>query len=270
MERLAERAEVAALIPPVELDGRIAYFPVRHHSPACAWHVSRLIAQLRPQSVLIEGPRDATSLVPFLTDSRLRLPVAVYTTFVQRTGDGLPIRHAAYYPLCDYSPELAAIRAAALVGAEARFIDLTFPEMVLSEERRGDERLRSLFEERHLQHSRLLEAACRRAGVRNHDELWDHLYEVDHQHVDVTTFVRNVLAYCALARHDYTPEMLDADGGAAREGAMAAAIADTHGKVVVVTGGFHTVALPTTQPKKPVPVKAAAADAQVVLDAVRI
>ena len=137
--------------------------------------------------------------------------------------------------------------------------------MVLSEDKRDDERLRSLLEERHLQHSRLLQAACHRSGVRNPDELWDHLYEVDYQQVDVATFVRNVLGYCALARQDHTPEMLAADGCAAREAAMAAAIAETKGKVVAVTGGFHTVALPTTKPQMPKPVKVAAADAQVVL-----
>ena len=165
--------------------------------------------------------------------------MAIYTTFVQRVDDGLPTRHAAYYPLCDYSPELAAIRAAAQVGAEARFIDLTLSRD--GRERREARRRTSCaacFEERHLQHSRLLQAACRRAGARNPDELWDHLYEVDHQHVDVATFVRNVLAYCALARHDYTPEMLAADGSAAREAAMAAAIAETREKSSWSPAGF--------------------------------
>jgi Family of unknown function (DUF5682) len=265
VDRLLERPEVAALIPPITLTGRVAYFPVRHHSPACAWHVDRLIRRLKPKTVLIEGPRDATPLIGFLTHERTRLPVAIYSTFAQRIEKSPPKRHAAYYPLCDYSPELAAVRTAALVGAEARFIDLTFPEMVLSEETRRGERLRSLFEERHMQHSRVLQAACRRCGARDPDELWDHLYEVDYRHVDVATFVRNVLTFCALARQDYTPEMLAADGTAAREAAMAAAIAATKGKVVVVTGGFHTVALPATEPKAPAPVKVDASDAQVLL-----
>jgi hypothetical protein len=265
MERLTERPEVAALIPPVALGGPVVYFPVRHHSPACAWHVSRLIHRVKPRSVLIEGPRDATPLIPFLTHASTRMPVAIYTTFVERTSERVPIRHSAYYPLCDYSPELAGVRAAAEVGAEARFIDLSFPEMVRTENHHGGERLRSLFAERHLQHSRLLQSACERSGVRDPDELWDHLYEVDHQHVDNETFVRNVLGYCALARQDYTPEMLAADGCAAREAAMAAAIADTPGTIVVVTGGFHTVALPDTEPRMPKRVPVAADDAQVVL-----
>jgi hypothetical protein len=265
VDRLTQRPEVAALIPDIDLDARVVYFPVRHHSPACAFHAARLIRQLRPRAVLIEGPRDATPLIPFLLHERTRMPVAVYTTYVQRRDNDLPVRHAAYYPLCDYSPELAAIRAAAAIGAEAKFMDITFPEKVRSEQGRADERLRSLQEERFLRHSRLLQAACQRAGTRDADDLWDHLYEVDFERVDTATFMRQVLAYCTLARHDYSPEMLTAQGCLAREAAMAAAVAAETGKVVVVTGGFHTVALPHTQPAQPEPVPVQADDAQVVL-----
>ncbi len=68
--------QVDELAPPVDLTARIVYFPVRHHSPACAWHVGRLIQELRPASVLIEGPRDATSLLPLLAHEETRMPVA--------------------------------------------------------------------------------------------------------------------------------------------------------------------------------------------------
>jgi hypothetical protein len=220
---------------------------------------------MRPQSVLIEGPRDATPLIPFLTHEQTRLPVAIYTTYVRREAGGPPIRRSAYYPLCDYSPELAAIRAAAAVGAEARFIDLTFPEMVQAEQSRQEERARSLLDEQFLRHSRLLHAACQRTGARDPDDLWDHLYEVDFTRRDQAAFIRGVLAYCALARQDYTPAMLAAEGCDAREAAMAAAIAETKGRVLVVTGGFHTVALPRTAPRMPKPVTADPQDAQVVL-----
>ena len=41
----------------------------------------------------VEGPRDATPLIPLLAHKRTRLPVAVYTTFVQRhEGDALPVQ----------------------------------------------------------------------------------------------------------------------------------------------------------------------------------
>jgi hypothetical protein len=239
---------------------------VRHHSPACARQVDRLIRAVRPDAVLIEGPRDATRLIPLLTHPKARMPVAIYTTFVQRV-EGIelgPLRHAAYYPLCDYSPELAAIRAAAAIGARAQFIDLTYPEMVLAG-RDGGARAESLLEERHLSHSALLLETCRRVGARDPDDLWDHLYEVDGDRRDPSVFFRDVLAYCALARRDYTPEMLAADGTDAREAAMAAAVANESGRVVVVTGGFHTVALPGVAPAMPKPLKLEPADALVAL-----
>ena len=278
MDRAARGAEEPPLIPTFDPTGWVVYVPVRHHSPACAWHVDRLIGELRPEVVLIEGPRDATPLIPLLTHQKTRMPVAIYTTYVQRFRDETddpapgagprdPVRHAAYYPLCDYSPELAAIRAAAKLGIPSRFIDLTFPEMVECGRRGQDARAICLFEERHLAHSALLWETCRRTGARDPDDLWDQLYELDHQQKETAEFFQGVLAYCALARRDYSPLMLQAEGTAAREAAMAAAVAEesASGRVVVVTGGFHTVALPGTLPARPDPVKVDEKDALVAL-----
>ena len=118
MDRAARGPEGPPLIPPFDLDGRVVYVPVRHHSPACAWHVDRLIREIRPAAVLIEGPRDATPLIPLLTTRKpgCRWPSTPPTSGASRSDDSSPVRHAAYYPLCDYSPELAAIRAAAELG----------------------------------------------------------------------------------------------------------------------------------------------------------
>lgn len=267
MDRAAGGPEGAALIPDFDPTARVVFLPVRHHSPACARQVERMIRELRPDAVLIEGPRDATDLIPLLTHPKTRMPVAIYTTFVQRVegSEFGPLRHAAYYPLCDYSPELAAIRAAAEVGARARFIDLTYPEMVLAGRGEGDAKVLSLLEERHLAHSALLWEACRRAGARDPDDLWDHLYEVDGDRRDAAAFFRDVLAYCAVARRDYTAEMLTADGTDAREAAMAAAVAEETGRVVVVAGGFHVVALPGVEPAMPKPVKTEPGDALIAL-----
>jgi hypothetical protein len=247
------------------LDSRVVYFPVRHHSPACAFHVDRLIRKLKPDAVLIEGPRDATNLIPLLTHPATKFPVAIYTTYVERIENAPPLRHAAYYPLCEYSPELAAIRAGQAVGARGRFIDLTFPEMVRAGRQKAERKAQSLLDERHLTHSRFLRAACDRAGVRDPDDLWDHLFEVGHRRTDTGRFVRDVFGYCSLARHDAAADALEADGTLPRERAMAAAVAEEKGRVVVVTGGFHTVALPQTEPQPPEPMKLPEDDAVVVL-----
>ncbi|MGO8752856.1 MAG: DUF5682 family protein [Thermoguttaceae bacterium] len=266
-----ESAEVAALAAPVDLSQRIVYFPVRHHSPGCAWHVGRLIRELRPESVLIEGPRDATPLLPLLIHEQTRLPVALYSTYVRKRPGAVPDRQAAYYPLCEFSPELVAIRAGLEVGAKVRFIDLTFPEKVEADQFQHAEgaarerRSQSMQEEAWFSHSRLLRAACVRTGSRDHDDLWDHLYEVGYRGVETAEFMRSVLVYCALARRDYSEEALKADGCLAREQAMAAAIAEEQGRAVVVSGGFHSVALPQTVPAMPAPMKLAPEDNQLVL-----
>lgn len=256
---------MAPVIPEIDLTSRVVYFPIRHFSPACAWHVTRLIEEMRPDAVLIEGPRDATALVPLLVYEDTRMPVAIYTTYVQRRKDDLPARHSAYYPFCDYSPEFAAIRAGIGVGAKVRFIDLTYPEMVESGREEPDERARSLLSERYLKHSTFLRVACQRAGLRDPDDLWDHLYEDGYTALDTADFMRNVLTYCALAREDYTEEMLESEGCIAREAGMAACVAEEKGRTLVVTGGFHTVALPGTRPKMPKKVQLGEHDAETVL-----
>ncbi len=250
----------------------IVFFPIRHHSPACAWRLARLIRERSPRAILIEGPRDATPLLPSLASEQTRAPVAIYTTFVDTThllhpfrpgplGRANPARFAAYYPLADYSPELVAIRQGRATGASVRFIDLTFPEMVVNEHRhaesaarddgaplptdaasgdapsalaprtRADDdargvRLRSLLDEQYLRQSAYLRALCERVGARDADDLWDHLYESDFQSVPTDEFIRRVETYCALSRADYTDETLAAEGHPAREAAMAQAIAD--------------------------------------------
>ena len=266
-----ESSEVAALTAPVDLSQRVIYFPVRHHSPACAWHVQQLLRAVRPAAVLIEGPRNATPLVPLLGHEQTSMPVAIYATYVRRRKDAPPDRAAAYYPLCDFSPELAAIKAGLEIAAQVSFIDLTFPEK-MEAQRSGCEagplpqrRSQSLQEEAWFSHSRLLHTACVRTGSRDPDDLWDHLYEVDYRRQDTAEFIRSVLVYCALARRDASDKQLAADGCLAREQAMAAAIARQRGRTVVVTGGFHSVALPQTQPAMPAPLDLPAEDHQLVL-----
>ena len=120
----AVRAIGARLLGP-----ELLLFPVRHHSPACAWQLQRLFGVIRPSVVLIEGPRSFTSLLPMLVHDETRMPLAIYSYAVGKAqGDEMAPRHAAYYPFCDHSPELVALQAAFGNGIPARFIDLNFAE----------------------------------------------------------------------------------------------------------------------------------------------
>jgi hypothetical protein len=248
---------VASLLPKLR-SGRVRYFPIRHHSPACAGHLGRWIDAHRPAAVLVEGPASFTSKIDLLTDERCVCPVALYTTFVDKcgrvTGDTPfgPPRFAAYYPFCDYSPELVALRAGRATGAKLRFIDLEYPEMIVA--RHADPaadmegiRVDSLADDSHLRHSQYLRVLARRLGCRDFNELWDHLFESAAESLPTDVFIDRVAAYCAMARLDYTADALQNDGTMAREACMAWHIREAlkdDGPVLVVTGGFHTVALP--------------------------
>ncbi len=252
----------AALVTP-----EIIYFPIRHHSPACAWHLEHLIRERKPRAILVEGPASFTSLIPLILHQKTRAPVAVYTSFVGAEIKDAPPeirtfgppRHAAYYPFCDYSPELVALRIGAETGASVRFIDLDYPDQIQAEEPEEEEsgkpRVESLQAERHLSRSRFLQRLARRAGCRDHNDLWDHLFESrltgnSPSRNDSEKFIGDVAAWCYYARIDTAPEQLKADGTIAREATMAANIRDELsrteklGPVLVVTGGFHTVTLP--------------------------
>lgn len=301
--KLEPERHVAELIPKLS-DDRVFYFPVRHHSPVCAWHIRNWILENKPAAVLIEGPESFTAKVELLASEECLCPVAVYTSFIDRKnrvaalfpksasgGEEVEseqkqdqkqdqerdadspksrrrddfMRFAAFYPFCDYSPEMVAVRTGVESGARVRFIDLEYGEQVLSKfkesfksndpvaEEDSAVRVKELTSDSHLKHSQYIKSLVARMGCRDFDEMWDHLFESSINRLDTNAFVERLATYCALARLDYSEEDLRLDGTLAREQCMAAAIKDevdslekagVKGKVLVVTGGFHTVVLP--------------------------
>lgn len=254
-------------------------FPVRHHSPACAWQLRRLMTKRTPCEVLVEGPRAFTPLAPLLAHPAAKMPLAVYTYSVQRgDADDPERRRAAYYPFCDYSPELVALRQAAAGGLPMRFIDLDFAEQCHYEapDAEESEEAASLLDERHYRRSAQLQALAERLGCRDHEELWEHLFELDPGSVSIEEHVARVAAYCQLSRIDCSAEELQADGTLAREAEMAHHIrealarrADDAGPVLAVVGGFHAVVLPdvvaSTTPRPTVRVPGAAEEASALI-----
>lgn len=216
--------------------------PVRHHSPACALAVAALVEEVRPAAVLVEGPEEFTALLPVLLDERTRPPVAVL---------GLSDGGAGFYPLARFSPEWVALRAGHAAGAELVFVDSPWAERAGTPGASADDDpfARTLQEERHLAHSRTVARIARRLGCRDHDEVWDHLFEArpTDRLRDWRELGDDVLAWAALARLDHDDDSLAADGSLDREARMAArteeVAARVEGPVVVVTGAFHTLAL---------------------------
>ena len=240
----------------------LVVLPVRHHSPACARHVGEQVRALRPSVVLVEGPRSFDALVPLLVHPEAEMPLAVYTWFVRRAPGaraGDPVeRGGAFYPFCDYSPELVALRTAAELGIEARFVDLELAELAtLGRRSAGTE---SLLDEHVFWRSRTLRALADRLGCRDDEDLWERLFEAE-----ATTFEQHqaaMTAYCLLARRDESEASLEAEGTLAREAEMAwhvrravRARGPEDGPVLVVLGGLHAVVMPSLVRGRPAPVR---------------
>lgn len=210
------------------------WVPVRHHSPACALALGALLDEVRPEVVLIEGPREYTALVGALQHPDTRPPVALLTA-----TDSM----AALYPLAEFSPEWVALRWAGEHGADVRFIDASYtaeerPQLALGA-------LPTPLAEHHLARSRALASLADKLGCRDHDEVWEHLFECRGAEVaDWRGLFGDVFAWAALARLEASREDLAADGTLAREAVMADEVAAVAGRrAVVVTGAFHTLAL---------------------------
>ncbi len=231
---------------------QLIVFPVRHHSPACAWQLARLLQTVSPAAVLVEGPSSFTPMIPLLVHNDAKMPLAVYTYAVNTPKNEEDAwRRAAYYPFCSHSPELVALSAAAARGIPTQFIDLDFSAQCLIEEGQVDTDARSLLDERHYQRSRYLSELAQQLGCRDHEELWEHLFEVSATSRSLQSHITDLAAYCHLARVECTTEELSKDGTIQREAEMAWHIQQAllarkanDGPVLVVIGGFHAVAMP--------------------------
>lgn len=96
----------------------VSIFGIRHHGPGSARRLVEALDALAPVTVLIEGPADASHLLPMLADPAMETPVALLTYADDDPAD------ASFFPFADYSPEYQAARWAVAHGALLRFIDL--------------------------------------------------------------------------------------------------------------------------------------------------
>lgn len=270
METILRRKEMA----------EIKLLPVRHHSPACAWQVRRMIEKWRPQAVLIEGPDTACSLIPAMTDPATRAPFAVYYSYDDTAGavSEEKEKYRCYYPFLDYSPELAALRAGSAQGARVAFIDLPYGDILAASHKgkgiRQEGEKSNYNDDYLLARSAYVKRLCEKTGLRSFDEFWEKYFELEGLAQDGEVWFGNLLTYCRQARESTPMEQLLEEGCLAREAYMAKKIlemawqlaaedsevqqgAEEKGsehrhsgarvdglhRILVVTGGFHTPAL---------------------------
>lgn len=232
----------------------IILLPIRHHSPACAWHVKKTIEQLIPDRILVEGPCNADAMIPVMVHEDTKAPFAVYYSYRDSAGGISESRghYKCYYPFLDYSPELVALREGTKAGARVSFIDLPYGEILAaSKEGKGlrrEEEKPNYNDDYLLSRNQYWERLCEKTGLRSFDEFWEKYFEINGIREDSRTWFSHLLSYCTLARQDTPGEVLEEEGCLKREAFMAEQILKAAGekeakKVLVVTGGFHTPGL---------------------------
>ena len=248
----------------------IYFAPIRHHSPACAYALKKYIAEIQPTHILIEAPTSFEFLIESLQDIETQPPIAIFaqaqplhqssstkTSSKQKTKqddedetETLPELFSAYFPFCEYSPEWVAMQQAKNIQANVKFIDLAWAKQsaLKTEQADLDCQQKSLMSERYFAHSQYIQELALKMHCRNHDELWDHLFELQQTEslAKADIFFDEVFAWCSLARLDYEKDVLLQEASLHREDVMWNCIQDTihpDHTVLVVTGGFHTLAL---------------------------
>ncbi|MCQ4087391.1 DUF5682 family protein [Saccharibacillus sp. JS10] len=223
-----------------DLRGPVVHFPIRHHSPACSYHLLRTIEEYAPDLILIEGPESGNPLIPVLADPATQAPVSLYYGYEDESGRG-----SCYFPMLDYSPEYIGIREAAKRQIPARFIDLDYRGRQREASENGKS---SAQDEALLAGSDFIRRLCQATKTRHFDEWWEKSFEVGGLSQDTREFARGVFTYCTLSRMTYSAERLKQEGDLEREARMRTHIEEARAaykRILVVTGGFHTYGLIT-------------------------
>ncbi|MBA3456294.1 MAG: hypothetical protein H0T42_24550 [Deltaproteobacteria bacterium] len=226
----------------------VAIFPVRHHSPRASAALARYLDRVQPELVLVEGPRDATRLIPYLFDPDTMPPVAIlgYRT------EGSP--QSVLYPFATYSPEYVALKWAVDHGVRAELIDITTGETLAADREamtddldEEDDAEPGVAAEKDLPPSE--DDACgpteaeiaKTHGFRSFEELWEAWFEApDHAPDD---FVKALLAWGEVVRgRDRIEYHRARDARMVRHIRDAIASGIAAAKIAVVVGAAHAAA----------------------------
>lgn len=97
---------------------RVEVLGIRHHGPGSARTVQRALAELQPDTVVIEGPPELDAIAPLAAGVDMVPPIAALAYVPDEP------RRASFYPMASFSPEWVALRWALEHHAAVRFADL--------------------------------------------------------------------------------------------------------------------------------------------------
>ena len=213
---------------------------VRHHSAAITRALSALLSSMQPKSILLEMPSDFTDWIPYLADEETVAPIAI------SAAD--PQGNLSFYPLADFSPELAAIRWAHHHQIPLRPFDLSAGARVLESKAEAIHNLIATWLQKQptsgLGPDEASPSALQALLARTHSEdtgqLWERLIETPGMMEDPETIRRAALLF-GWAVRESTPTISIRDY--LREAAMRQALCEAEYPCVAIIGSFHASAL---------------------------
>ena len=243
--RQPELAEIDRLVTgSFDMDGQVVYFPVRHHSPACALHLRRTIERFHPELILIEGPADSAELLPYIADEQSIPPFCIYYSYDDKDGKVTEEKekYRAYYPFLAYSPELVAIREGSRSHTPVRFIDLPYALRLINKIEEEPQTQFYYNENKEYEVNTYTAMIARKAGCRSFAEFWESRFELDAANLETQAFVRNLFHLGYFMRLATSENEISLKEDRLRETYMAEeirkALSDNK-KILVVAGAFH-------------------------------
>nr|WP_241425904.1 DUF5682 family protein [Clostridium beijerinckii] len=88
------------------------FFPVRHHSPACSFHLKKVIESYNPEIILIEGPAEANKVIKYIAHEETKAPVCIYYSYYDRNAliEENKEKYRCYYPFLDFFARAFSIK----------------------------------------------------------------------------------------------------------------------------------------------------------------
>jgi hypothetical protein len=137
----------------------IHLFGIRHHGPGSARSLLKSLQDLNPDIVLVEGPADATDMLPWLAHEDMEPPVAL---LVYRPDNP---KRAGFFPFAIFSPEWQGIQYALRQNIPVRFMDLPQGYFLASETKLA------------MPDGSVMETLANAAGYKHYEQYWNALVE---------------------------------------------------------------------------------------------
>lgn len=220
-----------------ESQNKIKFFPVRHHSPACAYHLKKIIEEYKPETILIEGPSDSNFLMEYMTNEETIPPFCIYSSYIDKSGE----KCRSYYPFLDYSPEFVAIKKSYELKINCAFIDMPFGYIIENSKNNINRKPISIYDKDNNKFNvndytiRL----TKKSGLKSFAEFWERDFEIKGILKNSEDFIKSVFALGYYMRLIESEDIETKN----REYFMAKNIQEfidkKIDKILVITGSFH-------------------------------